>query len=80
VQGHGAGKPNYDALTESTIRQKADQFVYAMEHLNPQQKEALRNLLFISMVSVQTAYFHSLARRYLNGTLFLRNLHGSNGK
>ncbi|NOU95974.1 DUF1836 domain-containing protein [Paenibacillus sp. LMG 31456] len=78
VQGHGAGKPNYDALTESTIRHKADQYVYNLSHLNPQQKEALRNLLFISMVSVQTAYFHSLARRYLNGTLFLHNLHGPN--
>ncbi|MDF2961162.1 MAG: hypothetical protein K0S39_2897 [Paenibacillus sp.] len=78
VQGHGAGKRNYDALTESTIRHKADQYVYNLVHLNPQQKEAVRNMLFISMVSVQTAYFHSLARRYLNGTLFLRSLHGPN--
>lgn len=75
--GNGTGKPNHDALTESTIRHKADQFVCTLGHLNAQQKEVLRNLLFIAMVSVQTAYFHSLARRYLNGTLFLHSLHGS---
>ncbi|TDF97595.1 DUF1836 domain-containing protein [Paenibacillus piri] len=74
VQGHGAGKHNYDALTESTIRQKADQYVHHLNHLNPQQKKAVRNLLFIAMVSVQTAYFHSLARRYMNATLFLHSL------
>lgn len=74
VQGHGAGKRNHDALTESTIRQKADQFACSLDHLNPQQKEAVRNLLIISMVAVQTAYFHSLARRYLNATLFLHDL------
>jgi len=74
VQGHSAGKRNHDALTEFTIRQKADQVACSMEHLNAQQKEAVRNMLFISMVSVQTAYFHSIARRYVNATLFLHSL------
>ncbi|WP_426446456.1 DUF1836 domain-containing protein [Paenibacillus sp. S-38] len=74
VQGHAAGRRNEDFLTELTIRQKADQYACAMEHLNPQQREAVRNMLFIAMISVQTAYFHSMARRYLNATLFLNNL------
>jgi hypothetical protein len=74
VQGHGFGKRNYDALTETTIRHKADQYACSLEGLNAEQKEAVRNVLFIAMVSVQTAYFHSLARRYMNATLFLHGL------
>jgi hypothetical protein len=74
VQGHSAGRRKQDALTEFTIRQKAEQYGSSLEHLNTRQQEAVRNILFISMVSVQNAYFHSLARRYLHATLFLHKL------
>ncbi|MGG4146011.1 DUF1836 domain-containing protein [Paenibacillus algorifonticola] len=69
--GHVKGGSKQDALTENAIRASADRFARKLPDLTNDQSEALRNILFIAAISIQTAYFHSLARRYLNATLFL---------
>lgn len=74
VEGHESGRRNHDILTETTIRRKADVYAGSLPGLDVHQREAVRNMLFIAMVSVQTAYFHSLARRYFNAALFLQHL------
>ncbi|SDD99352.1 protein of unknown function [Paenibacillus sp. UNCCL117] len=75
VQGHEEGKRNHDVLMENMLRIRSDQYVGQLAELTPEQREAVRNVVFIAMVSIQTAYFHSLARQYLNATLFLQDLH-----
>ncbi|GAB2672842.1 DUF1836 domain-containing protein [Paenibacillus thermoaerophilus] len=75
VTGHVptlVGKRNQDVLMEQLIQRKADQFVNGLA-LQGKQKEAVRNVLMIAMIAVQTAYFHALARRFFNATLFLYN-------
>jgi len=75
VSGHDKGSlRNHDILMEQMIRQKTDSYVEALAALPSEQKEALRNMLVIALVSVQTSFFNSLARRYLNATLFLHTL------
>ncbi|WP_159887102.1 DUF1836 domain-containing protein [Paenibacillus puerhi] len=74
VQGHGDGVRNHDVLMENMLRIRSDQYVRHLSGLTSEQREAVRNVLFIAMVSIQTAYFHSLARQYLNATLFLHDL------
>ncbi|PZE20607.1 DUF1836 domain-containing protein [Paenibacillus xerothermodurans] len=74
VRGHGTANRSYDTLTELAIRQKAEEYTHGLTHLTPQQQEAVRNMLFIAMVSVRNAYFHALARRYLHAALFLHTL------
>lgn len=72
IVGHVKGGRNQDSLTENAIRSSADRFVEQIPHLTDEQTEALRNILFIAAISIQTSYFHSLARRYCNATLFLK--------
>lgn len=69
--GHAKGSRNQDALTENAIRAVAEKYAEKLPPMSGKQKEALRSILFIAVISVQTAYFHSLARRYLNAVLFL---------
>ncbi|GGG71511.1 DUF1836 domain-containing protein [Paenibacillus radicis (ex Gao et al. 2016)] len=59
-------------MLEQAIRTAADKFAGSFTHLTDEQSEALRNILFIAALSIQTAYFHSLAKRYCNATLFLK--------
>lgn len=74
VQGHKIGGGNQDHILENLIKSKADQYVADMPHLTEAQKEILPHILVIAMVSVQTAYFQSMAKRFLHATLFLQNL------
>lgn len=67
----------HDHLMEAMIKQKADRYVSQLESLNglnDEQKQAVSNTIVICMLAVQTSYFQSLAKRFLNGTLFLQNL------
>lgn len=75
VSGHDKSLRNQDALIEQMIRLKTDYYVAKLPELSPEQKEAVRNMLIVALISVQTSYFNSLARRYVNATLFLQNLH-----
>jgi hypothetical protein len=74
LYGHESGKRNHDHMMENLVKQKADQFVETLPGLHADQKEAVSNALVIAMVSVQTSYFHTLAKRFYNATLFLQNL------
>ncbi|RBW69193.1 DUF1836 domain-containing protein [Bacillus taeanensis] len=59
---------------EAVIKRKADQLVETFQGLNADQREAIRNAIVISVLSVHTAYFQMMAKRYLSATLFLQNL------
>ncbi|MCP1305729.1 DUF1836 domain-containing protein [Paenibacillus tyrfis] len=74
LSGHDSGLRNHDHMLEHLIKQKADEYAGAVEGLSDGQKELLSHTIFIAMVSVQTSYFQSLAKRYLNATLFLQDL------
>ncbi|MGF9710697.1 MULTISPECIES: DUF1836 domain-containing protein [Paenibacillus] len=74
LSGHDIGRRNHDHMLEQLIKQRADDFTDSLDGLSEEQKEAVSNTIFIAMVSVQTTYFQSLARRFLNATLFLQNL------
>jgi len=71
VSGHEPSLRNRDVLMENLIVQRTNQYVEKHTGLSDGEREALRNALIISLVSVQAAYFHTLARRYVNATLFL---------
>lgn len=74
LAGHESGKQNHDHMMEHMIKQITDSYVLTLDGLNEEQREAVSNTVLIAMVSVQTTYFQSLARRFLNATLFLQNL------
>jgi hypothetical protein len=74
LTGHESGIRNHDHMLENLIKKRADVFAGTLEGLNGEQKEAISNTIFIAMVSVQTSYFQSLAKRFLNATLFLQRL------
>ncbi|MBJ6361594.1 DUF1836 domain-containing protein [Paenibacillus sp. GCM10012307] len=44
-------------------------------NLTEQQQKALQSALHVAILSVHASSFHSLARRYVNGMLFLHQLH-----
>ncbi|MDO7907893.1 DUF1836 domain-containing protein [Paenibacillus sp. JX-17] len=71
IAGHTAGGHRQDSLTESVIRTASDRYAGRLHHLLPGQRKAVGNVLLIAAVSVQTSYFLSMARRYVNATLFL---------
>ncbi|GAA3406403.1 DUF1836 domain-containing protein [Paenibacillus hodogayensis] len=74
LSGHETGRRNHDHMLEHMLKEISGQFANTLQALNRDQKEAVGNTVFVAMVSVQTSYFQSLARRYLNATLFLHNL------
>lgn len=74
VQGHESGRGNHDHMLEGLIKRKAEQYVQNLPELTYEQREAVSNMLVIAMVSVQAAYLQSMAKRFLNATLFLQNL------
>ncbi|MBD0380160.1 DUF1836 domain-containing protein [Paenibacillus sedimenti] len=74
LSGHDSGIRNHDHMLENLIKQRVDEYAGTLEGLNDEQKEAVSNTIFIAMVSVQTSYFQSLAKRFLNATLFLQRL------
>lgn len=58
-------------LTEDMLLRVAAKYTENLGHLQPAQREALCNTLLVAVVSVQNSYFLSMARRYVNATLFL---------
>ncbi len=74
VQGHDAGKINQDHMLEGLMKRKSEQYAQSLTHLNKEQQDAVSHILVIAMVSVQAAYLHSIAKRFLNATLFLHDL------
>lgn len=72
--GHLSRDKKQDHLMETTVKKKADEFALGLAGLNPQQQEAVSNTIVIAMLSVQTTYFQTLAKRFLNASLFLHNL------
>lgn len=64
----------HDHLMEALVKKKADDFAASLPELSPQEREAVRNCMVIAMLSVQTAYFQSLAKRYFQASMFLQNL------
>ncbi|RCW46500.1 DUF1836 domain-containing protein [Paenibacillus prosopidis] len=66
-----SGHPHQDLLAEHVIRSSANQFASRLPNLTDKQWEAVRNILLVAVISIQTSYFHSLSRRYCNATLFL---------
>lgn len=71
ISGHLRGNPHRDLLTEQVLRSSANQFASRLPNLSDQQRESVRNLLLIAVISIQTSYFHSISRQYCNATLFL---------
>ncbi len=71
ISGHLKENPHQDLLTEEVIRNTANQFASRLPDLSDNQREAVRNILLVAVISIQTSYFHALARRYCNATLFL---------
>ncbi|GGG13311.1 DUF1836 domain-containing protein [Paenibacillus abyssi] len=58
------------------INEVAKEYVALRTELtNDNQKATLQNAIHIAMISVHTSSFHSLARRYVNGMVFLHDLH-----
>ncbi|MEF3301998.1 DUF1836 domain-containing protein [Paenibacillus sp. GYB003] len=76
LSGHESGKRNHDHMLEHMLKDISGKFAETLQSLSRDQQEAVGNTVFIAMVSVQTSYFQSLARRYMNATLFLHKLHG----
>lgn len=56
------------------INEVSKEYVASKDELSEDQKAALQNAIHVSMISVHTSSFHSLARRYVNGMVFLRNI------
>ena len=71
ITGHLNGTPHQDVLTENVIRGAAGRVASTIPGLSDAQREAVRNILLVAVISIQTSYFHALARRYCNATLFL---------
>ncbi|WP_042198739.1 DUF1836 domain-containing protein [Paenibacillus camerounensis] len=61
----------YSWKTDSTLKGAMEKMMDKLTHLNPSEKDAVRNMLMIAAISVQTCYFQSLARQYCNAALFL---------
>jgi hypothetical protein len=56
---------------ERAIKDAMEKLMDRLSHLNRRQREAVQNMLMIAAISVQTCYFQSLARQYVNAALFL---------
>ncbi|GER68094.1 hypothetical protein BpJC7_22400 [Weizmannia acidilactici] len=62
------------AAMESMITKKAEEMISEYIPPNDPKKEAIRNTIVIATLSVFTAYFQMLARRYLTATIFLQKM------
>ncbi|MFB5268504.1 DUF1836 domain-containing protein [Paenibacillus enshidis] len=71
ITGTGPASTLKDGLTEDMLLRAAGRYTDDLVHLSPNQREALRNALLVAAVSIQNSYFLSMARRYVNATLFL---------
>lgn len=73
ITGHFKEQLHQDGLTEQVVRGAATRFACKMPNLTDRQREAIRNILLVAVMSIQTSYFHSIVRRYCNATLFLNS-------
>ncbi|CAM4238418.1 DUF1836 domain-containing protein [Paenibacillus typhae] len=75
LQAQGAAERSasneYSWKTDSTLRGAMEKMMDRLTHLTRSQKDAVRNMLMIAAISVQTCYFQALARQYCNAALFL---------
>ncbi|MDG4657017.1 DUF1836 domain-containing protein [Ectobacillus antri] len=62
------------ACIEETIKAKAAELAMSFPNTTETQREAIRNVIIIATLSVHTAYFQMMAKRYLSATLFLQNM------
>lgn len=60
-------------LLEKTVREQAAKTASTVTDLTAEQKEAVRNILFVAVISVQAGRLQALARRYCQATLYRRN-------
>jgi hypothetical protein len=56
---------------EEVVRNRADKTAAQLALGTDLEREALRNMLLVAVISVHTAYCQALARRYSEATLFL---------
>ncbi|WP_276211133.1 DUF1836 domain-containing protein [Heyndrickxia coagulans] len=59
---------------EGMVTEKAEEMISQYISPDDPKKEAIRNTIVIATLSVFTAYFQMLARRYLTATIFLQNM------
>ncbi|GKU78325.1 DUF1836 domain-containing protein [Paenibacillus sp. L3-i20] len=62
---------NVDTM-EGIILENAVGAAYNMKSLTAEQQAALCNILFVAVISIQSAYFQSLARRYCQEILYMK--------
>jgi hypothetical protein len=62
---------------DQMINELALGYVMANQSVPAELKETMQNALHVALISVHTSCFHTLARRYVNGMVFLNNLHKS---
>lgn len=74
LQGPGGGEKKLDHLLEAMVKKKADEFAVSLPRLSAEEREAVSNIIVIAMLSVQTSYFQTLAKRFFNASVFLHNL------
>lgn len=60
-------------LLEKTVREHAAKTANTVMDLTSEQKDAVRNILFVAVISVQAARLQALARRYCQATLYRIN-------
>ncbi|MHA7963803.1 DUF1836 domain-containing protein [Paenibacillus sp. CAU 1782] len=56
---------------ENEIRRRAEASMPLLPECSADVREAIRNLLLLAVISVQSAFFQALARRYCQETLYL---------
>ncbi|MCQ6557636.1 DUF1836 domain-containing protein [Paenibacillus mendelii] len=67
-------RTDFIAKWDQMIDELSKECVMDRGNLTASQQDALKNALHVSVIAVHTASFHSLARRYVNGMVFLNNL------
>lgn len=72
--GQMVNSSRHDHVMETLIKKKADEFALSLPTMGQQHQEAVSNAVVIALLSIQTAYFQTLAKRFLNASLFLHNL------
>ncbi|AOZ92406.1 DUF1836 domain-containing protein [Paenibacillus crassostreae] len=60
---------------DKMINEIAKDYVTSTMDLSNEQKETLQTAIYVALTSVHTSCFQSLSRRYVNGLVFLHNLH-----
>ena len=60
-------------LLEQKVSERAANTAGSMPALPRQRKEAVRNMLFVAVISVQAAKLQSMARRCCQATLYMNN-------